>query len=242
MSYFGDYFRQIRFWLGWSSISKVATLFMPWTVVATFLENNLLHWENFNCWIFKMCTNQQLLVSTWSCETWMSWVHTYIQVHASKEPRSALEAVRHCLVWKWGSEAACKVKDSFEFLIILSLKEVLPYISLIHRPPAFCHLQYGKAGRTYYIFSREHDVIDKWQKKIQNEEAKFHVLLNQLQVQCLVCITVVPPLAIYMWYVTWYLSSSCCSEPQCVHVQLSPFYHLSTLDITHVRKDTRPSV
>jgi len=33
------------------------------------------------------------------------------------------------------------------------------------------------------------------------------------------------------------LSSSCCSEPQCTYVQLSPFYHLSTLDVTHVRKD-----
>ena len=32
------------------------------------------------------------------------------------------------------------------------------------------------------------------------------------------------------------LSSSCCSEPQCTHAQLSPFYHLSTLDITHVKK------
>ena len=34
--------------------------------------------------------------------------------------------------------------------------------------------------------------------------------------------------------ITWYLSSSCCSEPQCAHVQLSPFYHPSTLDVTHV--------
>ena len=47
-----------------------------------------------------------------------------------------------------------------------------------------------------------------------------------------------PPLATYMYVcsVTWFLSSSCCSEPQCAHVQFSPFYYLSTLDITHVRK------
>ena len=51
-----------------------------------------------------------------------------------------------------------------------------------------------------------------------------------------------PPLATYVWYVTWYLSSSCCSEPQCTHIQLSPLYHLSTLDVTHMTKDTRPSV
>jgi len=31
-------------------------------------------------------------------------------------------------------------------------------------------------------------------------------------------------------------------KPQCTHVQLSPFYHLSTLDVTHMKKDTRPSV
>ena len=37
------------------------------------------------------------------------------------------------------------------------------------------------------------------------------------------------------------LSFSCCFEPWCTHVQLSPFYHLSTIDNTHVRKDTRPS-
>ena len=29
---------------------------------------------------------------------------------------------------------------------------------------------------------------------------------------------------------------------QCSHDQLSAFYHLSTLDVMHVRKDTRPSV
>ena len=40
-----------------------------------------------------------------------------------------------------------------------------------------------------------------------------------------------PPLAKYVWYIAWYLSSSCGSEPQCAHIYLSPLYHLSTLDI-----------
>jgi len=31
------------------------------------------------------------------------------------------------------------------------------------------------------------------------------------------------------------------AETQCTDIQLSPFYHLSTLDVTHVRKDARPS-
>jgi len=42
------------------------------------------------------------------------------------------------------------------------------------RPPYF-RLQYGKMGRAWYLFSCEHDVIDKWQKKIPNEKAKFHI-------------------------------------------------------------------
>ena len=48
------------------------------------------------------------------------------------------------------------------------------------------------------------------------------------------------PLATDMWQATLCLSSSCCSEPQCTHVQLSPFYHLSTVDVMHVRKILGP--
>jgi len=68
-------------------------------------------------------------------------------------------------------------------------------ISLISRSrPAFCRLQYGKMGRAWYLFSCEHDVIDKWQKKkIPNEKAKVsHILFNELEVQHLVCVTVTP--------------------------------------------------
>ena len=38
-------------------------------------------------------------------------------------------------------------------------------LSLVPRPrPAFRRLQYGKAWRAWYLFSREHDVIGKWRK------------------------------------------------------------------------------
>ena len=57
--------------------------------------------------------------------------------------------------------------------------------------PAFRRLQYGKAGRAWYIFSREHDVIDKWQN-FQNEDATFCVLFNHLHVQRSVSMTVAP--------------------------------------------------
>jgi len=85
-------------------------------------------------------------------------------------------------------------------------------------------------GRAWYLFSCEHDVNDKWQKKIQIKKANFHILFNQQ----------LPPTS-YMCMVK-YLSSSCCSEPQYAHSQLSSFYYLSTLDVTHVRRDTRPSM
>ena len=66
---------------------------------------------------------------------------------------------------------------------------------------------------------------------------KFHILMfNQLQVQRLVCITVTPLWLHTCWKLPGTLSFSCCSEPQCTHVQLSPFCHLSTLDVTHVEK------
>ena len=54
--------------------------------------------------------------------------------------------------------------------------------------PAFCRLQYGKAGRAWYISSRDNDVIDER----QNEDAMFCVIFNHLHVQCLVSMSVAP--------------------------------------------------
>ena len=45
-------------------------------------------------------------------------------------------------------------------------------------------------------------------------------------------------LARYVWYVTWYLRCSCCSETQHTHIHFRSLYHLSTLDVTQC---TRPS-
>jgi len=100
-------------------------------------------------------------------------------------------------------------------------------VSLVPRPRlAFHRLQYVKVGRAWYLCTNEHDVIDNG-PKILNHKAKFHVLYNELQVQHYLCITYSrPALARYLWKVTWYLSSSCCSKPRCAHSQLSPFYHL----------------
>ena len=104
--------------------------------------------------------------------------------------------------------------------------------------PAFRRLQYGKAGRAWYIFSREHDVIEKWQN-FQNEDVlrviqpSTRSTLGEYDSR--------PPLARYVWYVTWYLRSSCCSETHVRPRFLPVFLPLSTLDVTHVRRCTRPS-
>ena len=56
---------------------------------------------------------------------------------------------------------------------------------------AFHRLQYRKAGRAWYLFSHEYDIIVKW-PKFQKEQAPFRVLCNQLHVQLSVCMTVTP--------------------------------------------------
>ena len=101
--------------------------------------------------------------------------------------------------------------------------------------PAFHCLQYGKAGRAWYLFSREQDVINKW--------PVLHIVWPTTSSMLPWCVwqsrpppPPPPPLDRYVAKVTWYLSSSCCSVPQCTHVHLSPFNSLPTLDITHMRK------
>ena len=109
--------------------------------------------------------------------------------------------------------------------------------SLVPRPrSAFHRLQYGKAGRAWYVSSREHYVIDKRPKFSERKSEVQPTTRSTLGVY-----NSRPPLAKYVWYVTSYLCSSCCSEPQFAHVQISPFYLLSILNVTHVRKHTRPS-
>ena len=57
--------------------------------------------------------------------------------------------------------------------------------------PAFHRLQYGKVGRAWYFFSREHDVIEKW-RKFAELTGCVSCIFNQLHAQRLVCMTVAP--------------------------------------------------
>ena len=64
------------------------------------------------------------------------------------------------------------------------------FLSLVPRPnPAFRRLQYGKAGRAWYLFSREHDVITKLRKFAELTGCISRVF-NRLCAQRSVCKTI----------------------------------------------------
>ena len=107
--------------------------------------------------------------------------------------------------------------------------------------PAFRRLQYCKAGRAWYIFSREHDVIEKCRAKFSERRRYVLRVIQPSTRSTLGEYDSRPPLARYVWYVTWYLRSSCCSETHVRPRFLPVFLPLSTLDVTHVRRCTRPS-
>jgi len=49
--------------------------------------------------------------------------------------------------------------------------------SLVPRPRlAFHRLQYGKAGRAWYLFSCEDDIIDKWSKTSEQRSEVSHIV------------------------------------------------------------------
>ena len=105
----------------------------------------------------------------------------------------------------------------------------------IFQPRSQSHAQLFVAGctekqRAWYISSREHDVIDKWQhfQNKFNKDATFCVLFNHLHVQRSVSITVSPQ------------QLDTCGMLPGTFVLLDVLRR-STLDVTHVRKCTRPS-
>ena len=133
-------------------------------------------------------------------------------------------------------------------------------VSLVPRPrPAFCPLQYGKAERAWYLFSREHEVIGKLWKFAELTGCILRIF-NRLHTQRSVCRTItsccvfstdytldaqcvgqLPPASqihVVSYLVPWLFSLF---WAQCAHAQSNPFYHPFYPDVTHVRKDTRPS-
>ena len=102
--------------------------------------------------------------------------------------------------------------------------------------PCFLWPTVWKSGRAWYLFSHEDDVIDNVAQKFGTKRRSFtHCLMN-----CRFNAQGVQQLSPTSQMHFWYLSSFCCSEPQCAHIQVSPFCHLCIVDITH-EKDTRPS-
>jgi len=115
-----------------------------------------------------------------SCDTCINWneckLATYIQTTfeqgylwvqasgCSQEPTRW-----ETWFWRW----ACHASELYQILgVRLPLEQVsfifimkFLTISLVPRPhPAFRCLQYRKAQRAWYPFSREHDIIIKWSK------------------------------------------------------------------------------
>ena len=112
--------------------------------------------------------------------------------------------------------------------------------SLVPRPhPAFRRLQYGKAGRAWYLFSHEHDIIGKLQN-LPNLQAAFRAFsINYaLNAQCIRQSPPTSQICVVSYLVPWLFSLF---WAQCAHAQSNPFYHPFYPDVTHVRKDTRPS-
>ena len=107
--------------------------------------------------------------------------------------------------------------------VVQPLRSAMHVASFPVPRPAFHCLQYGKVGKAWYISSCEHDVIYKWQN-FQIEDVTFCVLFNHISRSTLGEYDSRPPLARYVWYVTWYLCSSCCSETQYTHVHFKSFY------------------
>ena len=104
--------------------------------------------------------------------------------------------------------------------------------------PAFRRLQYEKAGRAWYLFSREHDIISKLQKFA--EQAVFRVFSTDYALNAQ-CVRQSPPtsqIRVVSYLVPWLFSLF---WAQSAHAQSNPFYHPFYPDITHVIKVTRPS-
>ena len=91
-------------------------------------------------------------------------------------------------------------------------------LALFPGPFVTCSME--KRERAQYLPSCEHDVIERWQK-FQNEKGEVLHIVQRATCLMLGVYDSHPPLARYVWLVTWYLSSSC---RQC-HVQSNWFYH-----------------
>ena len=96
---------------------------------------------------------------------------------------------------------------------LISSVAAIAKTSLVPRPrPAFRCLQYRKVWRAWYLFSREHDVIGKWQK-FSEQTGCISSIVQPTTRSTLGVYDNRPPLARYVRYVTCYVGSFCCSGP-----------------------------
>ena len=133
----------------------------------------------FNACYFKLCLSfyRSEYHNNWSCSKEKE-VHTVLSVHMTRVIVRETMDLHDVVFW---SKRSCSKFSRFLFVFVNMT--ILGTISLVPRPrPAFCHLQYGKVWRAWYLFSREHDIIGKCEN-LQNKRAAFHVLFNWLHAQ-----------------------------------------------------------
>ena len=115
----------------------------------------------FNVCYFKLCLSFYSLEyhHNGSCSKEKK-VYTSLSVHMTRVIVRETMDLHDVVFW---SKRSCSKFSCYLFVFVNMT--ILGTISLVPRPrPAFCHLQYGKVWRAWYLFSREHDVIGKWRK------------------------------------------------------------------------------
>ena len=90
-----------------------------------------------------------------------TYVHTYIHIHIYVHTHIHT----HINTYTYTYTLTHTHTQTYIHTYIHTYTYIHAYNSLVPRPrPDFRHLQYGKAGRAWYLFSREHDVISKLRK------------------------------------------------------------------------------
>ena len=144
------------------------------------------------------------------------------------------------MIWQTQSSANCILSSRKSYTHWTRISTKLHVVSLVPRPrPAFRRLQYGKAGRAWYLSSREHDVISKlW--KFAELAGCVSRIFNRYTFNAQ-CVRQSPPasqIRVVSYLVPWLFSLF---WAQCAHAQSNhPFYP----DVSHSREQryqTRPS-
>ena len=139
---------------------KLSVLELSTLLKLTANSNNNIQWSYQSCNKVLMAHNPlDSNVPQSACHTKQTLSSTYVRPPLLKYNTKFLASDVYSA---WSSKRFVS-QNSMQFI---SHTKLAP--RLVPRPrPAFCHLQYGKLVRAWYLFSREHDVIGKWWKCVE---------------------------------------------------------------------------